>query len=84
MLLIAATVFGALALGLGNVTLARAAGRVVVEVRDQFHQPGIMEGTRLPDYARVVDICTRDALREPAASGVSDRRYSFVQAMKLA
>ena len=52
--------------GMLIMAVGRAAGRVVAEVRDQFHQPGIMEGTRLPDYARVVDICTRDALRELA------------------
>jgi K(+)-stimulated pyrophosphate-energized sodium pump len=52
--------------GMLIMAVGRAAGRVVTEVRHQFHQPGIMEGTRLPDYARVVDICTRDALRELA------------------
>ncbi|MGY6024685.1 sodium-translocating pyrophosphatase [Streptomyces spinosirectus] len=47
--------------------VGRAAGRVVVEVREQFRtRPGIMEGTQLPDYARVVDIVTRDSLRELA------------------
>jgi K(+)-stimulated pyrophosphate-energized sodium pump len=51
---------------LAIMAVGRAASKVVAEVRDQFHQPGIMEGTRLPDYARVVDICTRDALRELA------------------
>ena len=35
------------------------------EVRRQFREkPGIMDGSQLPDYGRVVDICTRDSLRE--------------------
>jgi K(+)-stimulated pyrophosphate-energized sodium pump len=52
---------------LAIMAVGRAAGRVVFEVREQFRtKPGIMEGTELPDYARVVDICTRDALRELA------------------
>ncbi|HVS69210.1 MAG TPA: sodium/proton-translocating pyrophosphatase, partial [Mycobacteriales bacterium] len=51
--------------------VARAAGRVVIEVRDQFrNNPGIMDGTVRPDYARVVDICTRDSLRELATPGL--------------
>jgi K(+)-stimulated pyrophosphate-energized sodium pump len=57
--------------GLAISAVARAAGRVVVEVRDQFrNNPGIMEGTVRPDYARVVDICTRDSLRELATPGL--------------
>jgi K(+)-stimulated pyrophosphate-energized sodium pump len=51
--------------------VARAAGRVVFEVRDQFRsKPGIMDFTERPDYARVVDICTRDSLRELATPGL--------------
>src|SRR5579875_807720 len=57
--------------GLAISAVARAAGRVVVEVRDQFHnEPGLMDGTVRPDYARVVDICTRDSLRELATPGL--------------
>ncbi len=53
--------------GLAIMAVGRAAGRVVFEVREQFRtRPGIMEGSQLPDYARVVDICTRDSLRELA------------------
>jgi K(+)-stimulated pyrophosphate-energized sodium pump len=38
---------------------------VVVEVRNQFRDhPGIMDFTEKPDYARVVDICTKTSLRE--------------------
>jgi K(+)-stimulated pyrophosphate-energized sodium pump len=45
--------------------------RVVFEVRDQFrNKPGIMDGTEKPEYGRVVDICTRDSLRELATPGL--------------
>jgi K(+)-stimulated pyrophosphate-energized sodium pump len=44
---------------------------VVIEVRNQFRDhPGIMEGTETPDYGRVVDICTRDSLRELLTPGL--------------
>src|SRR5205085_2969335 len=44
--------------------VARAAAQVVVEVRNQFHEhPGIMDFKEKPDYARVVDICTKTSLR---------------------
>ncbi|HEY1118126.1 MAG TPA: sodium/proton-translocating pyrophosphatase, partial [Acidimicrobiales bacterium] len=32
--------------------------------------PGIMEGTGRPEYGKVVDICTRDSLRELATPGI--------------
>src|SRR6202158_2229525 len=45
--------------------VGRAAQRVVLEVRNQFRtHPGIMDYTEKPDYSRVVDIVTRDSLRE--------------------
>jgi len=44
--------------------VSRAAAEVVQEVRAQFRIPGIMEGTRTPDYARVVGISTRSAQKE--------------------
>jgi K(+)-stimulated pyrophosphate-energized sodium pump len=51
--------------------VGRAAGRVVMEVRDQFrNHPGIMDYTEKPEYGRVVDICTRDSLRELATPGL--------------
>ena len=57
--------------GLAVNAVSRAAGAVVVEVREQFRlHPGIMKGTEKPDYARVVDICTRDSLRELVTPGL--------------
>jgi len=44
--------------------VSRAAGQIVEEVRNQFKIPGIMEGTKTPDYARVVDISTASAQKE--------------------
>jgi K(+)-stimulated pyrophosphate-energized sodium pump len=47
--------------------VGRSAGTVVEEVRRQFREhPGIMDRTERPQYARVVDICTRASLRELA------------------
>ncbi len=44
---------------------------IIVEVRRQFREmPGIMDYTQRPDYARVVDITTKAALREMIAPGV--------------
>jgi K(+)-stimulated pyrophosphate-energized sodium pump len=51
--------------------VGRAAQRVVVEVREQFRtRPGIMDFSEKPEYGRVVDICTRDSLRELATPGL--------------
>ena len=69
MLLGAAVVF--LFSGLAVNAVARAAGAVVMEVRRQFREiPGIMEGTNKPEYGKVVDIVTRDSLRELATPGL--------------
>jgi K(+)-stimulated pyrophosphate-energized sodium pump len=44
---------------------------IIVEVRRQFKEiPGIMDYTGRPDYARVVDITTRAALREMMLPGI--------------
>ncbi len=57
--------------GLLIMAVGRAAGRVVFEVREQFRtHPGIMDYTEKPEYGRVVDICTRDSLRELATPGL--------------
>ena len=57
--------------GLAINAVGRAAGAVVFEVRRQFREiPGIMEGTGRPEYGKVVDICTRDSLRELATPGM--------------
>ena len=51
--------------------VGRAAGQVVMEVRKQFRlHPGIMDFTEKPEYGPVVDICTRDSLRELATPGL--------------
>lgn len=57
--------------GLAINAVGRAAAAVVMEVRRQFRDiPGIMEGTGRPEYGRVVDIVTRDSLRELATPGI--------------
>ena len=65
----ASVVFLFSALAINAVT--RAAGAIVFEVRRQFRDiPGIMEGTTRPEYGKVVDICTKDSLRELATPGL--------------
>jgi K(+)-stimulated pyrophosphate-energized sodium pump len=57
--------------GLAIDAVTRAAGAIVFEVRRQFREhPGIMNYTEKPEYGRVVDICTRDSLRELATPGL--------------
>ena len=51
--------------------VGKTAQAIIVEVRRQFREmPGIMDYTQRPDYARVVDITTKAALREMVAPGL--------------
>jgi K(+)-stimulated pyrophosphate-energized sodium pump len=53
--------FGAM----GMTAVGRAAGDVVKDVREQFRtNPGIMDGSSRPDYARTVDLVTKAAIKE--------------------
>jgi K(+)-stimulated pyrophosphate-energized sodium pump len=57
--------------GFAILAVSRAAGAVIYEVRRQFREhPGIMAGTELPEYGKVVDIVTRDSLRELRTPGL--------------
>ncbi len=53
--------FGAM----GMMAVGRAGGAVVEDVRAQFREnPGIMDGSVRPNYARTVDLVTRAAIKE--------------------
>jgi K(+)-stimulated pyrophosphate-energized sodium pump len=57
--------------GLAISAVSRAAGAVIFEVRRQFRDdPGIMAGTTKPEYGKVVDIVTKDSLRELITPGL--------------
>jgi K(+)-stimulated pyrophosphate-energized sodium pump len=66
---------GAMLVFLFSSLAIRAVGRAgsdnIEEVRRQFREnPGIMEGTVKPDFARCVDITAQSALREMIAPGL--------------
>ncbi|AST56555.1 pyrophosphatase [Thermoanaerobacterium thermosaccharolyticum] len=66
---------GAMIVFLFSSTAIRAVGKaaqyVILEVRRQFKEnPGIMEGTSKPDYAKTVDIVTKGALKEMVIPGL--------------
>jgi K(+)-stimulated pyrophosphate-energized sodium pump len=50
--------------------VGRAAYYIVIECRAQFRDKEIWEGTKKPDYGRVVDICTITAQRELIGPGI--------------
>ena len=49
--------------------VGRAAFDIVRECREQFRDPEIWEGSKKPDYGRVVDICTNTAQKELIGPG---------------
>jgi K(+)-stimulated pyrophosphate-energized sodium pump len=52
-------------------SVGKAANDMIEEVRRQFHaDPGIMQGTSKPDYAKCVDISTSAALKEMIVPGL--------------
>src|SRR6185436_13510560 len=70
-----AALLGAMLVYLFSSLAIRAVGRasqsIILEVRRQFREnPGIMQGTVRPDYARCVDITTRAALKEMVPPGI--------------
>jgi K(+)-stimulated pyrophosphate-energized sodium pump len=50
--------------------VSKTAQCVIEEVRVQFKDPGIMAGTKKPDYARVIDITTLGALKSMVLPGI--------------
>ena len=62
-------VFGSLAIR----AVGKTAGYIIEEVRRQFKDPGILAGTKKPDYGSCVDITTRGALKNMVAPGLPGR-----------
>ena len=64
--------------------VGKTAQSIIVEVRRQFREmPGIMDYTQRPDYARVVDITTRAALREMVFPGLVAVAFPIVIGLLL-
>ncbi|HRY28561.1 MAG TPA: sodium-translocating pyrophosphatase [Elusimicrobiota bacterium] len=72
-LLIGLLIGGAVPFLFSSMTIravGRAAYLIVQECRHQFKVPGVMEGTKLPDYGKVVGICTASAQKELIGPGM--------------
>jgi K(+)-stimulated pyrophosphate-energized sodium pump len=50
--------------------VGRAAYYIVIECRNQFRDPEIWQGSKKPDYGRVVNICTHTAQKELVGPGI--------------
>jgi K(+)-stimulated pyrophosphate-energized sodium pump len=65
---------GAMLVFLFSAFAIRAVGEtaqyIILEVRRQFQDKGILEGTKKPDYASCVDITTRGALKNMVIPGI--------------
>jgi K(+)-stimulated pyrophosphate-energized sodium pump len=65
---------GAMLIFLFSSFAIRAVGEtaqyVIIEVRRQFQDKGILEGTKKPDYAACVDITTKGALKNMVLPGI--------------
>ncbi|MBP5343195.1 sodium-translocating pyrophosphatase, partial [bacterium] len=52
-------------------SVGKAANNMVEEIREQFkNNPGILDGTQVPDYNRCIDISTRASLKEMILPGI--------------
>ena len=52
-------------------SVGRAANKMVEEIREQFaNNPGILEGTVVPDYNRCIEISTKASLKEMVLPGL--------------
>ena len=73
MVFIGLLIGGAIPLLFSSLTIravGRAAFLIVHEVRAQFKDKAVWDGTKKPDYARVVSICTTEAQRELIGPGL--------------
>src|SRR4029079_18405232 len=73
MLFIGLLIGGAVPFLFSSMTIravGRAAFLIVKECRIQFRDKAIWEGTKKPDYGRVVDICTTAAQKELVGPGL--------------